>query len=257
MMLSLFSATSSKQHELDLHNPALCEELPIRDILDDVGVMTNGTFVAAYELSGVHSYYHTEDMRNRAKESFEAVLRSLPERSMRLQVRFEIRQDTGNAIRRYADCTRNTNVVLGLIDEERGSRWLEKERAGEFLDYRLHAMFYWDPVIHYSEPGREWEYKLRRGWSVSANKCIRRTRGEHDRLLAEFTSILAGIETTLTSTGMRIQRLDDEELFLLIRQAMNPLDMVKPPYRPHARLGRYESVRSQLTSVSIEAESDD
>src|SRR5881397_3830624 len=98
MMPSLFSATSSKQRELDLHNPALCEELPIRDILDDVGVMTNGTFVAAYELSGVHSYYHTEDMRNRAKESLEAVLRSLPERAMRLHVRFEIRQDTGNVI---------------------------------------------------------------------------------------------------------------------------------------------------------------
>ncbi len=83
-MPSLFSATSSKQRELDLHNPALCEELPIRDILDDVGVMTNGTFVAAYELSGVHSYYHTEDMRNRAKESLEAVLRSLPEPELRL-----------------------------------------------------------------------------------------------------------------------------------------------------------------------------
>src|SRR2546422_7993012 len=84
MMPSLLSATSSKQRELDLHSPALCEELPIRDILDDVGVMTNGTFVAAYELSGVHSYYHTEDMRNRAKESLEAVLRSLPDGKLNL-----------------------------------------------------------------------------------------------------------------------------------------------------------------------------
>ena len=83
-MPSLFSATSSRRHELEMHNPALCEELRIRDILDNVGVMTNGTFVAAYELSGVHSHYHTEDMRNRAKESLEAVLRSMPERSMRL-----------------------------------------------------------------------------------------------------------------------------------------------------------------------------
>src|SRR2546422_10130525 len=115
MMPSLLSATSSKQRELDLHSPALCEELPIRDILDDVGVMTNGTFVAAYELSGVHSYYHTEDMRNRAKESLEAVLRSLPERAIRLHVRFEIRQDTGNVIGRYVGCSRSTNVVLGAI----------------------------------------------------------------------------------------------------------------------------------------------
>src|SRR5436309_14160818 len=143
-MPSLFSATSSRRHELEMHNPALCEELRIRDILDSVGVMTNGTFVAAYELSGAHSHYHTEDMRNRAKESFEAVLRSMPERSMRLQLRFEIRHDTGGVIRQYADCARNSNLVLGSIDAERCSRWLEKEATGEFLDQRLYAMFYWD-----------------------------------------------------------------------------------------------------------------
>ena len=60
-MARLFSVTSSRQHEFELHNPALCEELRIRDILDSVGVMTSGAFVAAYELSGVHSYYHTEE----------------------------------------------------------------------------------------------------------------------------------------------------------------------------------------------------
>src|SRR6058998_3637118 len=178
-MAGLFSPTSSRQHEFEMHNPALCQELRVRDILDNVAVMTSGAFVAAYELSGVPSYYHTEEMQNRAKESFEAVLRSMPERSMRLHLRFEIRQDTGDVIRRYADSARSSNIVLASIDEERCSRWSEKETAGEFLDYRLHAMFYWDPVIHHSEPGREWEYKLRRGWSVSANKCIRRTRGEH------------------------------------------------------------------------------
>jgi hypothetical protein len=147
---------------LDLHNPALCEELRIRDILDGVGVLSNGTFVAAYELSGVHSYYHTEDMRNRAKESLEAVLRSMPERSMRLHLRFEIRQDTGDLLGQYAACTRSPNAVLAAIDEERAFRWSEKEAAGDFLDYRLHAMFYWDPVIHQSDAGHEWEQELRR-----------------------------------------------------------------------------------------------
>src|SRR5438309_2456568 len=139
MAAGLFSMTSSRQHEAELHNPALCEELRIRDILDNVAVMTSGAFVAAYELSGVHSYYHTEDMRNRAKESFEAVLRSMPERSMRLHLRFEVRQDTGDMIGRYVGCTRNANAVLAAIDDERAFRWSEKETAGEFLDYRLHA----------------------------------------------------------------------------------------------------------------------
>jgi type IV secretory pathway VirB4 component len=257
-MAGLFSATSSRQHELELHNPSFCEELRIRDILDNIVVMTNGTFVAAYELSGVHSHYHTEEMRNRAKESFEAVLRSMPERSVRFQMRFETRQDTGGMIRRYADCARNPNPVLASIDEDRCSRWSEKEAAGEFLDYRLHAMFYWDPLIHRSEPGREWEQKLRRRFSLSANKCVGRTRSEHERLLAEFTSLLAGIETALVSTGTQIQRLGDNELFLLIGSAINPLGTIKPAYRPNgARLGRYESVRNQLTSVSIEGESDE
>src|SRR5437899_228337 len=207
--------TSSRQHEAELHSPALCEELRVRDILDNVAVMTSGAFAAAYELSGVHSYYHTEDMRNRAKESLEAVLRSMPERSMRFHLRFEIRQDTGDVIRRYADCTRNSNMVLGSIDRERCSRWFEKEAAGEFLDYRLYAMFYWDPAIHQLEPGH-WEEKLSRSFSLSASKCIQRTRDEHDRLLAEFRSLLAGIETTLIATGMQVRRLDNDGLFLLI-----------------------------------------
>ena len=99
-MTGVFTATSSRQHERDLHHPAFSEELRVRDILDHVAVTMSGTFVAAYELGGVHSYYHTEEMRNRAKESWEAVLRSMPERSMRLHLRFEIRQDAGVVIRR-------------------------------------------------------------------------------------------------------------------------------------------------------------
>jgi hypothetical protein len=118
-------------------------------------------------------------------------------------------------------------------------------------------MFYWDPLIHQAEQGREWEHKLRRSWSLSAGKCLQRTRAEHDKLLAEFTSLLAGIETTLGSTGMHIQRLGDDELFRLIHGAMNSFGAADTPSRPNPRVGRYESVRSQLTSVSVEAESDD
>src|SRR2546428_10229137 len=147
MAAGLFSMTTSRQHELELHNPALCEELRIRDILDNVAEMTSGAFAAAYELSGVHSYYHTEDMRNRAKESLEAVLRSMPERSMRFHLRFECRQDTGDVVRRYADCTRNSNMVLASIDEERCVRWSQKETAGEFLDTAFTQCFIGIPLF--------------------------------------------------------------------------------------------------------------
>jgi hypothetical protein len=57
-------STYSVQHLRDSTNATCttlrCAELRIRDILDGVGVMTNG-IVAAYELSGIHSYYHTEE----------------------------------------------------------------------------------------------------------------------------------------------------------------------------------------------------
>ena len=40
------------QHEKKKKSPAVCELLPLRDILDKVMVRTNGAFVAGYELRG-------------------------------------------------------------------------------------------------------------------------------------------------------------------------------------------------------------
>src|SRR5437773_1345793 len=113
------TATSRKQHEADLRNPALCEQLRVRDILDNVVVTTSGAFVASYELAGLHSHYDHDDARNRAKESLEAVLRSMPERSMRLHMRFEIREDAGGVLQRYLTLSQTNSVVLAAIDEER------------------------------------------------------------------------------------------------------------------------------------------
>src|SRR3989454_373544 len=118
-------------------------------------------------------------------------------------------------------------------------------------------MFHLDPLIHYAKAGREWEQTLHRNWSLAATKSVQRTRVEHDRLLNEFSSILAGVETTLCSTGVYIRRLIDSELFLLIQQSLNPIGVHIAEYRPVRRLGSYESVRSRMTNVSIEGESDD
>ena len=79
-----------RQHDASLHQPAFCELLPVRDYLDNVIVRSNGSFVAGYELGGINSYYHSDDARNQTKLSLEALVRSLPERSMRMQVRFEV-----------------------------------------------------------------------------------------------------------------------------------------------------------------------
>jgi hypothetical protein len=78
-----------QQYERSLAAPALCEQLRIRDLLDNVAVHIDGSLVAGYELGGVHSYFASDEMRNRAKNGLEALVRSLPERSMRMQVRRE------------------------------------------------------------------------------------------------------------------------------------------------------------------------
>src|SRR5882672_7993846 len=140
MPLFLKAALTLKAHEADLRNPALCEELRVRDILDSLVVTTRGAFVAVYELSGIHSQYHDDETRNRTKESLEAVLRALPERSIRVHVRFEIRQDAGSGIDHYIRSSRTENTVLQGVDKDRYGQWRQKEAAGEFLDFRLHLM---------------------------------------------------------------------------------------------------------------------
>ena len=79
----------------------LCEQLPVRDYLDNVVVRTNGAFVAGYELRGIHSYFASDQERNQNKLMLDALLRTLPEQSMRLQVRFEMVEDLGDLLDRY------------------------------------------------------------------------------------------------------------------------------------------------------------
>jgi len=56
-----------EQYARSLKEPALCEQLNIRDLLDNVAVQLNGSLVAGYELSGLHSYYGSDEERNRTK----------------------------------------------------------------------------------------------------------------------------------------------------------------------------------------------
>jgi hypothetical protein len=70
------------KHDESLRKPALCELLPVREYLDGVMVQVDGSLVAGYELDGLNSFYHDDDMRNRSKHALEALIRSLPERSM-------------------------------------------------------------------------------------------------------------------------------------------------------------------------------
>src|SRR5262249_36090987 len=101
-----------EQYERALAQPLLCEQLKVRDLCDNLLIQLNGSLVAGYRVSGICSYYASDDDRNRTKLLLEALIRSLPERSMRLQARFEISEGVGDLIARYNREQQNRNAVL-------------------------------------------------------------------------------------------------------------------------------------------------
>ena len=117
------------EHKKALRKPPLCELLPVRDYLDGVAVQMDGSFVAGYELDGLNSYYPDDDGRNRSKRPFEALVRSLPERSMRMQIRFEITEGIGDVRKQYPRLNRSENPVLQDIDRIRMQQWDENEEG--------------------------------------------------------------------------------------------------------------------------------
>jgi len=247
-----------EQYEKSIASPPLCEQLRIRDLMDGVAIQIDGSFVAAYELGGEHSYYSSDEMRNRTKNALEALVRSLPERSMRMQVRFEVAEGAGDLVGRYKQEQRSESSVLEALDRLRVDQWRTKDSTGNYLRHILHAYFIWNPKIHHQSPDFEWKKKMRgNGMSLAATKCIERTRREHEELLAEFNSLMAGVEATLQATGMAIRRMTHDEIFLEVKRALDPLgdDVIR--YRPPERSLVYESARSQMANVNVEDETDD
>jgi type IV secretion system protein TrbE len=182
----------------------------------------------------------------------------LPERSMRMQARFEITEGLGDLLDNYKQQLRSENPTLLSLDRERLEAWKQREKEGFYLRPLLHAYFHWNPVIHHELPGAGLGNITKRvsrdGFSLSANKCIQRTRREHEDLLSEFASILSGVEQTLKATGMMVRRLSDVEIFLELKRALNPLlrDPI-PLRRPESSL-RYQSARDQVVNTNIEHE---
>src|ERR1700679_95237 len=107
---------TARQWEESLRQPALCELLPVRDYLDNAIVRTNGSFVAGYETTGLNTFFHSDETRNRTKETLEALVRSLPERSMRMQVRYEVTDGHGDLTERYAKEQRVETAIFQALD---------------------------------------------------------------------------------------------------------------------------------------------
>jgi hypothetical protein len=242
------------EHERSLREPALCELLPVRDYLDSVVVRTNGAFVAGYELRGLTSYFSSDSQRNRSKTLLEALLRTIPEQSMRIQVRYEVVQDLGGLLGQYASSQRSDKPEVVTLDKVRTAILGRKEALGQFLRPLLHIYFLWDPAIHHQVNGKQetktWNF------SLSPKKCVERSRREHEALLAEFESLLRGIETTMQAADLGARRLNEAELFLEAKRALNPLHPDKRNYRRSNDQFESKSVRDQLVDVSIVDESD-
>ena len=245
-----------RQWEDSLRQPALCELLPVRDYLDGCIIRTNGCFVAGYEASGLNTFFHADETRNRTKEVLEALVRSLPERSMRMQVRYEVTDGHGDLTERYVKEQRVENAVLQALDRERLRLWNLREQEGHYLQRRFHVYFIWNPDVHHDSSDFEWRKTRKKAnkWSLSANKCIQRTLREHEDFLSEFESLMAGAQATLEATGMQPRRMTDQEMFLEVKRALNPLAKDTRPYKQGLA---YESARAQIANVNIEDEQDD
>jgi hypothetical protein len=246
---------TAEQYERKLTDPALCEQLPVRDFLDNIVVRTNGAFVAGYELRGLASYFASDEGRDRGKLMLEALLRSLPEQSMRVQFRYEVVEDLGDLLDQYISGQHSERSEVIALDMLRVERWRGKEVNGCYMRPLLHVYFIWDPVVHHRVSGKPLK-PSGNPFSLSARKCIDRSRQEHEQLLAEYESLLRGVETALEAAEFGARRLTDEELFLETKRALGPLAPDSRPYRRGDEQLEYRSAREQLVDLSLTDETD-
>jgi hypothetical protein len=244
-----------EQYERKLQDPALCEQLPVRDYLDNILVRTNGAFVSGYELKGLTSYFASDEGRDRGKLMLEALLRSLPEQSMKVQIRYEVVEDLADLLGQYVAGQRSERSEVIELDALRVERWRGKEEDGSYMRPILHVYFIWDPVLHHRIIGKPLKPKGDL-FTLSARRCVDRSWREHQDLLAEFESLLGGVETALGAAELGARRLTDHELFVEAKRALNPLAADSRPYRRNDQQLKYSSAREQIADVSLVDETD-
>src|ERR1019366_8914017 len=176
------------EHEKKKKSPAVCELFSLRDlpIGDNIMVRTSGAFAAGYELRGVLAYFATDSDRNQTKAMLEALFRSVPDVSMRIQFRYEISERLGNLLDSYIHEQRNEQSEVMALDTHRLRMWRQKDSSVFYFENRLHVYFVWDPRIHAKLYHSAQQNRSIGGFTLSQKKAIQRTRKEHDTYLAEF-----------------------------------------------------------------------
>jgi type IV secretory pathway VirB4 component len=218
---------------------------------DDIMVRTSGAFVAGYELGGIQNYFATDDDRNRNKATLETLFRSVPDVSMRVQFRYEISERLGDLLDRYIREQRTEQSELMALDTHRLRMWREKEQKGFFFANLLHVYFIWDPRLHARLYHSAQQTRGIGGFTLSQTKAIQRARKEHEAYLAEFESILRGIEGSMGAANLGPRRLTTQELFDELKQAQHPTRRDRKRYVPGEEMIAYRSAREQVAEASI------
>jgi type IV secretory pathway VirB4 component len=241
------------EHDRKLKAPAVCELLPLRDLPlgDDIMVRTNGAFVAGYELRGILAYFATDGDRNQSKAMLEALLRSVPDVSMRIQFRYEISEHLGDLLDSYLHEQRTEQSEVMALDAHRLRMWRQKENSGFFFENRLHMYFIWDPRLHAKLYHSVQQKRSANRFTLSQKRAIQRARKEHETNLAEFESILRGIEGSTAAAGLGPRRLSAQELFGELKHAQHPVRRDRRPYVPGEEMIEYRSAREQASEASI------
>jgi type IV secretory pathway VirB4 component len=246
------------EHEKGMKSPAVCELLPLRDLPegDNVMVRTNGAFVAGYELRGILGYFATDSDRNQTKAMLEALFRSVPDVSMRIQFRYEISEHLGDLLDNYIHELRAEQSEVMALDAHRMSMWREKERCGYYFENRLYVYLIWDPSIHAKLYHSAEQNRKLVGFTLNQRNAIQRMRKEHETCLAEFESILRGIEGSMEAANLGPRRLITQELFEELKNAQHPLRRDHRPYVPGEGMIEYRSAREQAAEASILSETE-
>jgi type IV secretory pathway VirB4 component len=241
------------EHDRKLKVPAVCELFPLRDLPagENIMVRTNGAFVAGYELKGVLSYFATDGDRNESKSKLEALFRGVPDVSMRVQFRYEISEHLGELFDNYVDQQRTEQSEVMALDAHRLNMWRQKEQDGYYFENRLHIYLIWDPKVHAKLYHSAEQNRKLGGFTISQQKVIQRTRKEHETYLAEFESLIRGVEGSMEVAVLGPRRLSSQELFEELKHAQHPTRRDHRAYIPGEEMLRYRSAREQATQSSI------
>lgn len=238
-----------------------CELFPIRDFLDNVMVKTDGSYVAGYRIRGAMTYFASENDRNEVKGRLDAIVRTCPEESMRIQFRYEVTDRVDHTIEQYEEGRRTDNAAAISLDQERIEIWRNRAAAGEYLNRDATVWLIWDPQAYrrvMSAAGTPWTgAATRQSLSPSRRQCISVSARQHEGTLAQFNTILRGIESSMHAGDLRPERLTHEEIFLEIQKALAPFSAHRAQVRHYPLSERYRSAREQLVNEHLYGQKED